>query len=191
MVRRLERERFSQVVAARREHDRDPASSLCLACVDVLRVTGAGLVLMSGGQSLDFIGVSDRVSEAVEQMEYTLGEGPCVSAYRTKQPVFDADLADEGTVRWPEFRREALAEGIRAAFGFPLLVDRFCIGALNLYHDRPGALTEDQVADALVVAQFASRAVMAWQADGRRARTNSRQRPTRSHRRRSPTAHRR
>ena len=154
----------------RHEQGRDPASSLCLACVDVLGVSGAGLVLMSGGRSVDFVGVSDRVSEAVEQMEYTLGEGPCVSAYRTKVPVFDADLADEGTDRWPEFRRGALAAGVRAAFGFPLLVDRICIGALNLYHDRPGALRDDQVADALVVAQFASRAVLAWQADARRER---------------------
>ena len=67
--------------------------------------------------------------------------------------------------QWPEFRRGALAAGVRAAFGFPLLIDRICIGALNLYHDRSGALTDDQVADALVVAQFVSRAVLTWQAD--------------------------
>ncbi len=165
MVARLEPERFAQIVAAHHDQHRDPASSLCLACVDVLGVSGAGLVLMSGGRSLDFIGVSDRVSDAVEQMEYTLGEGPCVAAFHTKLPVFDADLADERTARWPEFRRGALAAGVHAAFGFPLLVDRICIGALNLYHDRPGALSDDQIAGALVVAQCASRSVLAWQAD--------------------------
>jgi hypothetical protein len=165
MVARLEPKRFAQLVAAHHEQHGDPASSLCLACVDVLGVSGAGLVLMSGGRSLDFIGVSDRRSDAVEQMEYTLGEGPCVSAFHTKVPVFDADLADEKTPRWPEFRRGALAVGVRAAFGFPLLIDRICIGALNLYHDQSGALTDDQVADALVVAKCASRSVLAWQAD--------------------------
>jgi hypothetical protein len=162
---RLEPEGFAQIVAARHEQHVDPARSLCLATVEVLGVTGAGLVLMSGGQSLDFIGVSDGVSEAVEQMEYTLGEGPCVSAFRSKTPVFDADLADEETTSWPQFRRGALAAGIQAAFGFPLLIERICIGALNLYHDHPGALTDNQVADALVVANFASRSVLAWQAD--------------------------
>ena len=165
MAARLDEERFGRVVAAHHERHRDPARSLCLACVDVLGVAGAGLVLTSGGRSLDFIGVSDGVSEVVEQMEYTLGEGPCVSAYRTKQPVFDPDLADEGTERWPEFRREALAAGVRAAFGFPLLIERICIGALNLYHDRAGELSDDQVADAQVVAAFASRSVLSWQAD--------------------------
>ncbi|MGO9875802.1 MAG: GAF and ANTAR domain-containing protein [Acidimicrobiia bacterium] len=167
MAVRLEPEQFAQVVAARHEQDRDPASTLCVACVEVLGVAGAGLVLMSGGRSLDFIGVSDAVSEAVEQMEYTLGEGPCVSAFHTKVPVFDADLADErgAAARWPEFRRGALAAGVRAAFGFPLLIEHVCIGALNLYHDQPGALSEDQVADAVVVARCASRSVMGWQAD--------------------------
>ena len=165
MVPRLEPEEFAQVVAAQHEPDRDPASSLCVACVEVLGVTGAGLVLMSGGRSLDFIGVSDPVSQAVEQMEYVLGEGPCVSAFRTKVPVFDPDLADESTDRWPAFRRGALAAGVHAAFGFPLLVERICIGALNLYHDHSGALDDGQIADALVVAQCASRSVLDWQAD--------------------------
>ncbi len=109
MAARLEPERFAKIVAAHADEHTTPASSLCVAGVEVLSVAGAGLVLMSGGRSLDFIGVSDHLSEAVEQMEYTLGEGPCVSAYRTKVPVFDADLAGEGTVRWPEFRRGTLA----------------------------------------------------------------------------------
>jgi GAF domain-containing protein len=163
MVGRLDPERFAQVVAAHDEQQRGPAGVLCVACVDVIGVAGAGLALMSGGRSLDVIGVSDAATESLEQMEYTLDEGPCVTAYRTQVPVFDADLADGGN-RWPEFSRGAAAVGVRAAFGFPLLFDRICIGALNLYHDRPGALTDDQVADALVVAQFASRSVVSWQA---------------------------
>jgi hypothetical protein len=165
MARRLEPERFAEVVAERTEHDRDPVHALCVACTDVLGVTGAGLVLMSAGRSLGCVGVSDRVTEAVEQMEYTMGEGPCLTAYRTKVPAFDADLSDEGIGQWPEFRRGALGAGVRAAFGFPLLVDWICIGALNLYHDRSGALTDDQFADALVVAKSVSRIVLTWQSD--------------------------
>jgi len=161
----LKLERFARVVAARTRQNHDPVISLCLACAEIVGVTGAGLILMSGASSLGFVGVSDRVTEAVEQVEFTLGEGPCVTACRTRTPVFDADLADEGVVSWPEFRRGALAAGVRAAFGFPVLVDRTCIGSLNLYRDRSGALTEGQIADALVVARFAGRTLMGWQAD--------------------------
>jgi GAF domain-containing protein/ANTAR domain-containing protein len=165
-VRRLEPEVFAQAVATRaEERDRDPISGLCCASAEVLGVAGAGLMLMSGGRSLGCVGASDGFTEAVELVEYTVGEGPCVAAYRTEAPVFDADLADGGTTRWPEFRRGALVAGARAAFGFPLLVHRVCIGALNLYHHESGRLTDDQVADALVVAQVAGRTVLTWQAD--------------------------
>jgi hypothetical protein len=161
---RLEPERFAQVVAARTDEDHDPISSLCLACTDVLGVSGAGLMLMSGGRSLGCVGVSDRVTEAVEQVEYTLGEGPCLSAYKSKTPVFDPDLADNSVVDWPQFRVGALAAGVRAAFGFPLLVDWICIGAMNLYHDRSGPLTDTQVTDAVLVAKLASHTLLEWQA---------------------------
>jgi hypothetical protein len=165
VVGRLEPKRFADVVAARTEDNRDPVQALCLACTEVLGVTGAGLMLMSAGRSLSCVGVSDHVTEMVEQVEYTVGEGPCVAAYRSAAPVLDADLADNAVVRWPEFRRGALAAGVCAAFGFPLVVGRLSIGALNLYHDRSGALTDEQFADALVVAQFVSRTLLAWQAD--------------------------
>jgi hypothetical protein len=46
-----------------------------------------------------------------------------------------------------------------------LLLGRLCIGALNLYHDRSGALTDEQFADALVVAHSVSRTMLAWQAE--------------------------
>jgi GAF domain-containing protein len=164
-VDRVEPERFAALVAVRSEQNNDPVSSLCLACTDVLGVAGAGLMLVSGGRSLGCVGVSDVVTEAVEQVEYTLGEGPCLAAYESKVPVFEPDLADTEIVRWPEFRRGALAAGMRAAFGFPLLVDWICIGALNLYHDESGALTGDQIEDAVAVAHLASRTLLAWQAE--------------------------
>jgi GAF domain-containing protein len=108
---------------------------------------------------------SDVVSEAVEDAQYTLGEGPCIDAYHRRAPVLGADLAEDRPGRWPAFSEGALSAGIRAAFGFPLLVGRACIGALNLYHDAPGALTDEQSADALVVAHVLTRTILAWQSD--------------------------
>lgn len=107
--------------------------------------------------------VSDSVSEAVEEVQYTLGEGPCVDACHTKEPVLVPDLAGPGIVRWPGFREGAQAMGVRAAFGFPLLIESVCVGALNLYHDRTGPLSAEQFADALVVAHLAGRIVLGWQ----------------------------
>lgn len=39
-IGRLEPERFAEFVAAREQQDHYPASSLCLACTDVLDVSG-------------------------------------------------------------------------------------------------------------------------------------------------------
>ncbi len=164
-VRRLDPHRFKEFVAARTDEHHDPVSSLCVACTDAIGVTGAGLMLVAGERSLGCIGVSDPMTNEVEQVEYTLGEGPCLAAYATRTPVFDPDLEGPDTVGWPEFRRGALSAGVRAAFGFPLLVERICIGAMNLYHDEPGTLTGEQIANAVVVAQLASRMLLDWQAE--------------------------
>ena len=165
MVGRIEPERFAQVAAAHDEWHRHPARALCVACVEVLGITGAGLALMSGGRSLDLIGVSDSATESVEQMEYMLDEGPCVGAYRTKAPAFDTDLADGGTWRWPEFSRRAAAVGVRAAFGFPLLFDRMCIGAEPVPRSARRAHRRSSRRRGSMVARFASRSVVSWQAD--------------------------
>ena len=50
-------------------------------------------------------------------------------------------------------------------FGFPLQVGAVRLGALNLYNDRPGDLTDDQHADALVMADVVAQAVLILQAD--------------------------
>jgi hypothetical protein len=62
------------------------------------------------------------------------------------------------------FTPPALDAGVRAVFGFPLRVGAVRLGALNLYRDRPGPLTGDQHADALVLADLAARWVLEAQA---------------------------
>jgi GAF domain-containing protein len=107
---------------------------------------------------------SDEVSQLIEELQYTLGEGPCVDAYQQDRVVAEPDLADPVTFRWPAFTPLALQAGVRAVFGFPLRVGTVHLGALNLYRDLPGPLTGGQHADALVVADVAARWVLEAQA---------------------------
>jgi GAF domain/ANTAR domain len=154
--------RMARVAGALAVGERDPRLSLCSASAGVVGVRGAGLVLISGGRNLGNVCVSDAVIESVEDVQYTLGEGPCIDAFNTRTPVLVADLANSDG-RWPGFREGALVAGMRAAFGFPLMVGTSCIGALNLFHDQPGALRDAQYADAVAVAHVASRTVLGWQ----------------------------
>jgi GAF domain-containing protein len=127
-------------------------------------VSGAGVMLMSGEIPRGSLCATDDVSQLIEDLQYTLGEGPCLDAYQQDGVVAEPDLADPVTFRWPAFTPPALRAGVRAVFGFPLRVGTVRLGALNLYRDLPGPLTGDQHADALVVADVAARWVLETQA---------------------------
>ena len=127
-------------------------------------MNGAGVMLMSGDIPRGSLCTTDEVSQLIEELQYTLGEGPCVDAHQQDKVVAEPDLADPVTRRWPAFTPPALQAGVRAIFGFPLRVGTVHLGALNLYRDLPGPLTGDQHADALVVADVAARWVLEAQA---------------------------
>jgi hypothetical protein len=141
------------------------AARLCTVCAEVMAMTGAGIMLMSGDVPRGSVCSSNEVSALIEELQFTLGEGPCVEAYRHDRAVFEPHLADAGVSRWVAFTPGAVAAGARAVFGFPLRVGAVRIGALNLYRDSPGPLDDGQHADALVLAGVAARAVLTMQAD--------------------------
>lgn len=138
---------------------------LCEVAADITSMTGAGIMLMSGDVPRGSLCSSNEVSALIEDLQFTLGEGPCVDAYRLDRPVLEPDLADPDDVRWVAFSPPAVAAGVRAVFGFPVQVGVARLGSLNLYRDQPGPLTHDQHADALVMADVAARAVIAMQAE--------------------------
>ena len=160
----IEPERLSRVSREMAGGDQDPARSLCAASAAIVGVAGAGVVLMSQGQALGSVCVSDAQTAAIEDVQYSLGEGPCLDAFRSHAPVLVPDLTTLEASRWTGFRVGALEAGACAAFGFPLLVGTTCIGALDLYHNEAGVLTDEQFADAEAVAHVATRTVLSWQA---------------------------
>ena len=140
------------------------SARLCGGCVKITGADGAGVMLMSGEIPRGSLCTSNTVSHLIEELQYTLGEGPCVDAYQQDTVVTEPDLADPVTRRWPAFTPPALRAGVRAVFGFPLRVGSVRLGALNLYRARSGPLSGDQHADALVVADVAARWVLEAQA---------------------------
>jgi hypothetical protein len=133
-------------------------------CAEVTGMSGAGIMLMSGDVPRGSVCTTDDVSSLIEQLQYELGEGPCVDAFNQDRPVFEPDLLDPVRPRWLAFAGPAIDAGVRAIFGFPLQVGAVRLGALNLYSLRPGSLTGAQQADALVMADIAAQAVLVLQA---------------------------
>ena len=137
---------------------------LCEVCADIVDITGAGIMLMSGDVPRGSVCSSDTVSALIEDLQYTLGEGPCIDAYDQDHPVYEPDLGVDGARRWATFTPPVVEAGARAVFGFPLQVGTVRLGALNLYRDRPGPLSDAQHGDALILAGVAARSVLAMQA---------------------------
>jgi GAF domain-containing protein len=138
---------------------------LCEVSAEVTGMSGAGIMLMAGDLPQGSLCTSDGVSALIEDLQYALGEGPCVDAFTQDRAVLEPDLANPRTPRWLAFTGPALDAGVRALFGFPLRVGAVRLGALNLHRGRPGPLSDDEHADALVMADVVAQAILVLQAD--------------------------
>jgi hypothetical protein len=130
--------------------------------MDVTATSGVGIMLRSGNVTRGSLGMTDAVSSFIEELQFMLGEGPCIDAYNFEVPIAEPDLADP-TSQWLGFTPPVLKAGVRAIFAFPLRVGAVRIGSLDLYRDHSGALSDDQHADALIMADVVSQAVLTMQ----------------------------
>jgi GAF domain-containing protein len=149
-------------VAFARQASTAPATRLCAACVEILEVTGAGVTIMSGTNSGPVCSSDARMGK-LEDLQFSLGEGPCRDAFDNGRAVAVPDLEHRSPDRWPNYTEPALAMGARGVFAFPLRVGTHRIGVLTLYQDIPGSLTVEQTADSLVVADVLAQTMISIQ----------------------------
>jgi hypothetical protein len=136
---------------------------LCLACVDILRVSGAGVTLMSGRNSGPVCSSNERVGR-LEDLQFALGEGPCHDAFTTGLFVSEPDLGGCAPSIWPHYTRRAFDLGARAVFAVPFRLDKDPLGVLTLYQDTVGSLSDEQIADSVVVARVLALTISSIQA---------------------------
>ena len=139
--------------------------ALCEVSAMVTDMSGAAIVLLTDDAPQGSICTSNELSAVLERLQFELGEGPCVDAHAEKRPVSEPDLGGATSGRWPAFARPAIEAGVGAVFAFPLQVGAARLGALQLHDERPGALSDEQHADALVMADIAAQAVLVMQSD--------------------------
>lgn len=128
---------------------------LCARCADDLDVTGVGMALMSQAGHEGVIGATDGTARTMEELQHTLGEGPCLDSSAKGRPVLQPNLVRTAPARWPGFGPAVIDAGVAAIFAFPLQVGGIRLGVLDLYRDRPGGLDPDQLGDALTYADAA------------------------------------
>ena len=72
---------------------------LCAVCAEITEMSGAGIMLLAGDRPRGSVCTTDEVSAQIEELQYTLGEGPCVDAHRQHAPVLEPDLASPAVVQ--------------------------------------------------------------------------------------------
>jgi hypothetical protein len=136
-----------------------PVAAVGRAAVRWLGVDGASVTAVSGPLALEPLFASDALSARLEELQFTLGEGPGSDGFRLGAPELIPDL-QLAAARWPGFAPAAVAAGARAMFAVPLQAGGIRVGALSLYRARPGPLPAAELADVLVLAGIALQIVL-------------------------------
>jgi hypothetical protein len=126
---------------------------VCRAAAQALSASGAGISVLTDDGTRGVSAASDPLSERVEELQFVMGEGPCIDAFTSRRPVLIADLA--GTAmhgRWPAYAPAAVLDGVRAVFAFPLQVGAARLGILDVFRQEAGPLTDTELPLALTFA---------------------------------------
>jgi len=105
-------------------------------------VDGVGVAVFATDATRDLVFASDEIAEQLDELQFTLGEGPCLDAYRFERPERHDDMAAvEALARWPLFASEALSVGAASVYAYPLGGGGAPFGVLELYGRSPIALS--------------------------------------------------
>ncbi len=136
-------------------------------CRRATGVTGVGLALVDRTGISGVVAATPGVARTLEDMQFSLGEGPCTEAAGSGRPVLCPDLAADAGARWPAFALGAERAGVSAAFTFPLQVGAIAIGVLDLYRADTGPLHGPHLAEAIAFADAAVAVLLHLQDSGR------------------------
>ena len=101
---------------------------------------GAGLTLLEENRSDTIVSTADFVAR-VDDIQYSLGQGPCISAARDRQTVMSGSLG--GDQRWPQFGSRVARLGVHSVVSLPLVTDEGVLGAMNVYAHQKNAFPAD------------------------------------------------
>ena len=95
---------------------------------------GAGLTLLEDDRPNTIVATTSFVSR-VDDIQYSMGEGPCISAARDGTTVLSGSLGADA--RWPRFGGAVARLGVHSVMSLPLVTPDGVVGAMNVYaHDK-------------------------------------------------------
>jgi GAF domain-containing protein len=100
---------------------------------------GAGLTLLEAGQADTIVASAPFVAE-VDDIQYGIKQGPCITAASQGRTVRSGELGEDA--RWPRFGPRVGRLGVHSVLSLPLLTGEGVVGAMNVYAHRPDAFDD-------------------------------------------------
>jgi GAF domain-containing protein len=91
---------------------------------------GAGLTLLEAGHGDTIVATAPFVAE-VDAIQYTIEQGPCITAASEARTVRSGALGDD--TQWPDFGPRVKQLGVHSVLSLPLLIPGGVVGAMNVY----------------------------------------------------------
>ena len=92
---------------------------------------------------------SGAPGQALDDLQYSAGQGPGLEAARTRELVTVQDLPADA--RWPELADCARAQGVHSVAAIPLDVRRSSVGSVSLFVARPHGIVPDLLLTAMAI----------------------------------------
>jgi hypothetical protein len=135
--------------------------------VNGLSIDGASISVLTGTDARETLSATNRTAQLLEDLQFTLNDGPCVEAALTGDPVLVPDVQDPtDTARWPAFAAAVMEQTeARALFALPLQWGAVNLGVLDLHRSVAGGLSDGERRDAFGVADVAALMMLGQRTD--------------------------
>jgi len=144
-------------------------TSLAEPFLTLLPIEGAAVSVLRGPIGQWTVSASDDTAGWLDELQFTLGEGPCWDAMDADAPVSAPDIRSGAEPRWPAFTNAVNTEtGVGSLHAFPLVLGSLEIGAVDVYSSRPGELSAVEIADGSALAAIATWQVLRTMLDKER-----------------------
>ncbi len=99
----------------------------------------SSVTLLTGDDATTAV-YTGQLALALDECQYRLGDGPCMSAAAHREPIEILDTRSE--TRWPEFAGAARGHGCLSTLSLPFPLHEGVSGSLNIYARRPAAFDD-------------------------------------------------
>lgn len=100
---------------------------------------GAGVSLISSVGRKESAGSTDRVVREADDLQYRIGQGPCLTAWASRAAVNVNDVRSDH--RWPDWSSAVVGLPIRSVLSTPLQHQETVVGAMKVYSAAEHAFT--------------------------------------------------